>query len=382
MKNPLNTFTFIVLGATLILAHTLGSAFSKDLTSLSINTSGTSFGNWAMWVGAFGTVGTLFFLIRQNNIILKRQQTIEAENRRSKHLELNEIRKRNFYDLLEELERYSSPTIHFERKLNLYNSIYTIPKFLESESKESNQKLDHNSEFLMDLRSTYLSLITQLHLFEVEPQAKKHRALLTFLDLLSQLHSQLNMTLSEEAKYGDLVDLKRRMTPVLNIFDIPRDLKLALDIANHIFKLAEFEFDSPQITIAHGTSDLIKIQVLKTSGIGGYRPNMPKVSRHIVRTLCSAYELIFLRAYIFSDIEEESLDFNCLGQLIGVFSIKQTFFALLENENDQRELFSDIQCEIESYIFSGELPKDSPHRFSQLLEDINKSLKLLIKQDS
>lgn len=319
----------------------------------------------------------IVLLIRQNNIILKRQQMTEAENRRSKHLELNEIRKRNFYDLLEELEQYSTPKFHFERKLILYNSIYTIPKFLGSENNENSHKLDHNSEFLMELRATCQSLVEQVHLLEKEPDTKKHRELLTFLKLLSRLHSQLNMKFSEEPKYGHVVDLGRGMAHVLNIFEISRDLKSAIDVANHIFKLAEFECDSPQIEIGIGTCDLIKVQLLRTVGIGGYRTNIPKVNRQVRRTLCSAFELIFLKAYIFNDEKEESLDFSCVGQLIEVFSIEERLISLLESKHDQIELLYDIRCEIESYIFSGELPKDQPHRFSSLLHDINKSLELL-----
>lgn len=350
---------------------------STIVFGLAIDTGSTSFGNWAMWVGALGTISTLVFLIRQNQLISQRQDRVEAEERKSKQLQLAELRKKSFYDLLDELENYSNPAIHFERKLKLYSSIYSTPKLSDIGSPKLPLVLRHNTEFLEEIKTTCFSILEHMRLLEKNTSRHQHITIFELLKLLSCLHAQLNLKLTEPVKDGHVIDLKLKI-PVINLFHISRDIASLWDAVNYIFDFAEYDAQLPELNFGTSSDDQIKIGLIKSAGVGSYRLQLPHTNRQVTRTLCTAYDVLFYQQYVHQN-DANALNFECVGFLIGVFSSEEQFFSVIEDTEAQLDLFTSIKDDLDHYLFMGDLPRDKPHKYSQLYKQVIASLEELSK---
>lgn len=76
MKKSCNPIFIVILIGSLICSFFVGLIFSGIFSVNNIKQYDTAFGNWAMWFGAVGTIGTLIFLSYQHiqNIHEKRQE--------------------------------------------------------------------------------------------------------------------------------------------------------------------------------------------------------------------------------------------------------------------------------------------------------------------
>lgn len=123
---------FFIAGLIGVLFGGLILGFIVDLIfSNWVDSGTTAFGNWAMWVGAIaticaavGTIGTLYFLVRQHFENSAREQEMWDEQREKLIFDKYNGHKNLFISLLNEYEQSNSYGITIRNKHNFYRRMF------------------------------------------------------------------------------------------------------------------------------------------------------------------------------------------------------------------------------------------------------------------
>lgn len=370
MVNPLKFIVCFVWGITLICALLLGASLTGFFNIFSIDTKSTSFGNWAMWFSAISTISTLIFLIAQNRSIRARQDINEAEDRKLKQAQYIEIRKKDFYNLLSDLESDAAPNVSFTSKLELYSSIYPR-KQLKTNSNGTQYDTSCSLGLLRNLEGNFLKLSNTIE--QLKESTNKVRLTNDFFKCISDIQKTLNLRFEAEPSYGDI---QYRDSTVVNIFDIQRDLNRLVNIANHLNRFTDRTFVMPEIFLEPLAEDYLKYTLLKTSGVGGFSVNLPLIDKSFVKVLNKAYKLMWL------DRIDNDTSFDCIT-ILGPFFWRKDYF--IDNVDDASVLEGTLNTVLDDLLYvktdlqDDRIDMSAAQEFAQLEMELTDALNLIRK---
>ncbi|PMM61874.1 hypothetical protein [Vibrio lentus] len=263
----LGTFFFAGMAGVLLGGLVLG--FLVDLIfSNWVDSGSTTFGNWAMWTGAFftlfaalaagiaakGALSTLSFMRNQHVQITEEnsqrfihEQAVWGEQREMLLFQKQREHKQEFYNVLDNLQKEHS--IEFYQRSKFYSSLFPENKF-----NYCNYHIELNEDIadsLGDINFLFSKISSSFEKFGQLSGEKTSEHLEKHLSDISTFSSMLHINFQDNGEVGNIywdVDQLEKKPHILNIFD---SLHTTIVMQEVFFELLGFSGNTQPKSINH-----------------------------------------------------------------------------------------------------------------------------------
>ncbi|QUM77537.1 hypothetical protein HWV00_15685 [Moritella sp. 24] len=236
-----NIKPFLIIGGGLIFAF-----FALVFLILSgqvYQYDSVAFGNWAMWFGAIGTIGTLVLLMIQNYNLSKHQKNTEELQsalweKQLKALNFKEYQSHisEFNDTLISIEKTFSGSFLFHDKKAFYKSIFTENNRNNIQYELGYLQPSHRLEQIqLSLEECLTSLITE----HTPEKSNPYEVFISYVKLLDKFR----LKTPSNSQFGDVTS----MEVTINIFQSPDQFMSLYSGYNKIRSFCQLEnYNTPQ----------------------------------------------------------------------------------------------------------------------------------------
>ncbi|MGN2614704.1 hypothetical protein [Aliivibrio fischeri] len=277
----------------------LGFLFDLLFTNW-VETGSTTFGNWAMWTGSLfsgiAACGAVFAanFTRQTLKFLTKQHD---EQQNLQKIQMYQIHKEEFYNLLDELEKNHQHSFEFVERATLYREIFNPRGFAEI---KTNVCIKDNTSALFFIVGAYERFQeSQSYSLNQNFHDQIENMLVSYESLLKTIH----IVFKNKQRIGNISNKKQRV--IVNLLDRKKYLTVGTDVINSIL---EFTGNLPFNKAGHKVTTLedpLTDYAFNLNNSNRYNLNLSPDSNQILNTTYRLYNL--LRSTELNHLKKERL---------------------------------------------------------------------------
>ncbi|HDZ9215928.1 TPA: hypothetical protein RUZ12_003614 [Vibrio cholerae] len=242
----IKVFVFLV---ALMCAFLCGLIVSGTLVLSEITQGSPAFGNWAMWFGSVGTLGTLIFLSwqyrheRQSRLDSEsKQQAMWASQEEMLSFQKYQTHKSEYHSLLNQIQ--NSFDIEFTNREALYETIFPENNFHKC-SVTINASNEKTSSGIKAIVNSYSLVWEQVSKFSsIDQTTDTTRLVVDYYSSIQQLTHTLNVKFMVKHDVGNVYFGLGLDNFIANIFDPKSSLSAIDHTVERICKFCSFELPS------------------------------------------------------------------------------------------------------------------------------------------